>query len=244
MIRIENPPGTSGGGSTPMTALTYTATGGTLTAAPIAIRTQPQQYEFQGAITNYVGKWASTIMLQQNTSVTAVSFDDLEGVLAPITIGTGLLATALSFPALKFATNLPVSSGTTALVTVSCPALEYISANVSIANLSALTTITLPAIISIGTGISSNTGNGALTTFTLGSTLKYVGGNVNFASSALLVASVDDILVRLAALDGTNGTIAYSNRTVTITGTSATPSAIGLAAKAVLVARGCTVTNN
>jgi hypothetical protein len=84
----------------------------------------------------------------------------------------------------------------------------------------------------------------ALNTFTLGSTIKSVGGNVTITSAALTQASVDSILVRLAALDGTNGTTAYSSKTVTITGTSATPSATGLAAKAVLVARGCTVTTN
>ena len=58
------------------------------------------------------------------------------------------------------------------------------------------------------------------------------------------VASVDDLLVRLAALDGTGLTTAYSSKTVTIRGTSAAPSATGLAAKATLAARGCTVTHN
>jgi hypothetical protein len=58
-------------------------------------------------------------------------------------------------------------------------------------------------------------------------------------------ASVDGILVRLAALDGTNGTTAYSSKTILLNGgTSATPSATGIAAKATLVARGCTVTTN
>jgi hypothetical protein len=67
---------------------------------------------------------------------------------------------------------------------------------------------------------------------------------VRITSAALNQASVDSILVALAALDGTNGTTIFSNRIVTITGTSATPSATGLSAKATLVARGCTVTNN
>jgi hypothetical protein len=63
-------------------------------------------------------------------------------------------------------------------------------------------------------------------------------------SCALNQASVDDLLVRLAALDGTGLTTAYSSKTVTILGTSAAPSATGLAAKATLAARGCTVTHN
>jgi hypothetical protein len=58
-------------------------------------------------------------------------------------------------------------------------------------------------------------------------------------------ASVDGILVSLAALDGTNGTTAYSNKTVNLSGgTSSAPSATGLAAKATLVGRGCTVNTN
>ena len=58
-------------------------------------------------------------------------------------------------------------------------------------------------------------------------------------------ASVDSILVSLAALDGTNGTTAYSSKTILLNGgTSSAPSATGLAAKATLQARSCTVTTN
>jgi hypothetical protein len=58
-------------------------------------------------------------------------------------------------------------------------------------------------------------------------------------------ASVNGILVSLAALDGTNGTTAYSSKTILLNGgTSATPSGAGITAKATLVARGCVVTTN
>jgi len=58
-------------------------------------------------------------------------------------------------------------------------------------------------------------------------------------------ASVDGILVSLAALDGTNGTTAYSSKTINLSGgTSSAPSATGLAARTVLLARSCTVTTN
>ena len=119
--------------------------------------------------------------------------------------------------------------------------------------MAALTSLSVPAIERIGTAITSgnaiqiNAGTGALTTFELPATLKQVGdtaGNVVITSAALNQASVDSILIRLAALNGTGGTMAFSNRTVTITGTSAAPSSTGLAAKATLVARGCTVTHN
>jgi hypothetical protein len=112
-----------------------------------------------------------------------------------------------------------------------------------------LSTFSLAALVRIE-GITSNiaisvsSAATALTNFTLPTTLKKVQGNVSFLGGALTQASVDNILVRLAALDGTNGTTAYSNRAVDIKGTASTPSATGLAAKATLVARGCTVTNN
>jgi hypothetical protein len=118
--------------------------------------------------------------------------------------------------------------------------------------MAALTTISFGAIERIGT--TTTTGNvfslitatGAITTLTIPNTLKQIGkggGNVVLTSCALNQTSVDNLLIRLAALNGTNGTTAFSNRTVTITGTSSAPSATGLAAKATLVARGCTVTH-
>jgi hypothetical protein len=122
-------------------------------------------------------------------------------------------------------------------------------------NFAALTSMTFPSIEVMGATVLTGfpvvdffTGTPLLNTFTFGPSLKQVGnsgwGNIRFTSCALLVASVDHILVRLAALDGTNGTTTFNGRTVTITGTSATPSSNGLAAKATLVSRGCTVTHN
>ena len=108
----------------------------------------------------------------------------------------------------------------------------------------ALTSVSVPALEFIGNGVLLTSNTAKLTTFQRPATLKQVNGNVNITSAALHQTSVDSILVRLAALDGTNGTVAFSNRTVTITGTSAAPSNAGLAAKATLVARGCTVTHN
>jgi hypothetical protein len=113
--------------------------------------------------------------------------------------------------------------------------------------MNALTTLNLPALVLVGAG-GINMGGGLanlLATFSMGSTLKSIGGNVSFAGCALNQASVDGILVSLAALDGTGGTTAYSSKTVTLTGgTNSTPSATGLTAKATLQGRGCTVTNN
>jgi hypothetical protein len=58
------------------------------------------------------------------------------------------------------------------------------------------------------------------------------------------MAGLNKAYKRRPSMVSTNGTTLFSTRTVTITGTSSTPSATGLAAKATLVARGCTVTTN
>lgn len=161
--------------------------------------------------------------------------------------------TSLSAPALTTVGGSLSANSMAALTTLSLPALTAVMGNLIVATMPALTSLSLPAIerigasVTFGNAIQLNSGMSALTTFTLPATLKQVGGtagNVTITSAALNQASVDSILVRLAALDGTDGTVAFSNRTVTITGTSAAPSSAGLAAKATLVARGCTVTHN
>lgn len=107
----------------------------------------------------------------------------------------------------------------------------------------ALTTLSLPSIVRILQAVSMTTPS--LTTFSFGSTLKQIGNNVLIQNAALNQASVDGILVSLAALDGTNGTTSYNSLTVNLSGgTSSAPSATGLAAKTTLTGRGCTVTTN
>ena len=166
--------------------------------------------------------------------------------------------TTLSAPALVFIGGFFFPNVLASLTSINMPALTSIgvnlartaftSGNIQPLTMASLTTLTFPAIEVIGdvSGISIKivSGTGALSTFTLGSTLRRVNADVQLTSCALLVASVDGVLVRLAALNGTGLTTTYNNKNVTITGTSATPSATGLSAKATLVARGCTVTHN
>ena len=175
-------------------------------------------------------------------------------------------------PSLAALTTLTLTSLTTAsscnptmnaLTTFSLPALVTLTGtfspvmgactSVSVPNLATwaggsptfnvLTTLSFPAVVSVGNNITITAAN--LVTFSFGSTLKAIIGNVTMSGMKLNQASVDGILVSLAALDGTNGTTAWSSRTVNVSGgTSSAPSATGLAAKATLQARLCTVTTN
>jgi hypothetical protein len=113
----------------------------------------------------------------------------------------------------------------------------------------ALTTISFPVITSIGGSLISGnalsiTNTTALTTLHIGASLKRMNGSVVITSAVLGVGSVNELLIRLAALDGTNGTTSFSNKTVVITGTSAAPTVDGITAKNTLISRGCSVTTN
>lgn len=187
------------------------------------------------------------------TALTSLSLPALTTIGGTFTPGTMAALTNLSLPALTTVGSNFSPNGMATLTNLSLPALTTVEGTFNPNNMTALTSLSLPAIERIGTSLASgdviniSAAVGTLTSFILPATLKQVGGtggNVTITSAALNQTSVDSILVRLAALDGTNGTTAFNNRTVTITGTSAAPSATGLAAKATLVARACTVTHN
>ena len=186
-------------------------------------------------------------------TLTSLSLPALTTVGGQFNPGSMAALTSLSLPALTTVGGQFSPFILAALTSLSLPALTTVGGQFSPINMAALTSLSLPAVEVIGATLTSgnaiqiNNSTSALTSFTLPTTLKQVGGragNVLITSAALNQASVDNILERLAALDGTNGTVEFTNRTVTITGTSSTPSAAGLAAKATLVARGCTVTHN
>jgi len=156
--------------------------------------------------------------------------------------------TSMSFPVLATINggnfspqNLP------SLTSMSFPALTTIGGDFDITDGWSLQSADFPALETVGGHIQDNTNSNAMDSFTMfniGTHLKSVGGNVFFTHSALDQTSVDNLLVALANLNGTNGTSRYENHTVTITGTSSAPSATGLAAKTTLQNRGCTVTTN
>lgn len=84
----------------------------------------------------------------------------------------------------------------------------------------------------------------ALTTWLCPSTLLEVHVGIKVTAAAFDEASVDSWLVRLAAMDGTLGTVSYDNQTIQFLGGCAPPGAAGLAAIPILEARGNTVLTN
>jgi hypothetical protein len=140
----------------------------------------------------------------------------------------------------KFTLTLPN------VTSIDLSALTTITGVLSMNNFALVSTVDFPSIVTIGLGIQPDfIGMAGVQNFSLGSGLLLVGGDVEMKSAAFTQATVDGILVSLAALDGTGGTTSYDNHDVDLSGgTSATPSATGLTAKATLILRGNTVTTN
>jgi len=152
--------------------------------------------------------------------------------------------TAISVPALTTIGGDFYPYGNNSLTEISAPVLTTIGGSFHPNTNSSLVTVNIPAIESISGVIVDNATTQPWATFNIGNSLKHLGGDVALTGMAFDQTSVDNLLVALAALDGTNGTTLYENHTVIITGTSSAPSATGLAAIATLQARGCTVTTN
>jgi hypothetical protein len=207
----------------------------------------------------------NTSLLFGSISINTLTLTSLKVIDSYFSINSSLL-TSISLPSLEFSRALSFSSNSVC-TSISLPNLKYVldlistpqSTTILISGTNnLLTSVTFPSIIrikSISSSAPLNWTTGSCTnlnTFSFGSgLLEYSGneagttGNFSLIGAALNQASVDNILIRLAALDGTGGTVTLSNRSIVLTGgTSSTPSATGLTAKAVLVARGCTVANN
>lgn len=150
-------------------------------------------------------------------------------------------ATTLSMPVLSMV-NGAFAITFAGVTSIDFSGLQYIGQSF-VLSAATLTTLSLPALITVTTTFQITAAN--LVTFSIGNTLKKIGGNFTMTGMKLNQASVDGILVSLAALDGTGGSTAYSGFTVNLSGgTSSAPGATGLTAKATLQGRGCTVTTN
>jgi hypothetical protein len=121
------------------------------------------------------------------------------------------------------------------------PSLRYITTVQTNAN--NMTSINLDGVLYIGSvNLQPSTGANLLSTFSFADIKDLAGNFTTNTTIGLSQASVDHILVKLASLDGTGGNCFYGNRTVIVRG--AAPSATGLAAKATLISRGCSVTTS
>lgn len=179
------------------------------------------------------------------TTMDSLSLPLLDYVGGPGLIAASLTAlTSLSAPSLK-KVNAFELTGADALTSLTLPGLSQVVNDFTISSLPILTSVSLPSIVSL-TSVSVGA-SPSLQNFTIGSTIKSIGaGGITISGAALTQSCVDDILAKLVSLDGTNGTTLFAApRTVDLSlGTSAGPSAAGLANIVILEARGVVVTCN
>ena len=188
-------------------------------------------------------KSVGTLILNA-AQLTSATFTNLKTVNGSIVLQNLTSLTTLTFPVLDICGSMTSNSNCGSLTLISMPVTTVVMGSLALNGLTNATTISLPNVQTILGNITSSATNG-VTTVNLGTNLKTLGGTVTISTGgALTQSTVDHILSVLATLDGTNGTTAFSSKIVTIKGGSAAPSAAGLASKATLVARGCTVTHN
>ena len=236
--------GGSGGGGAPDPGITYTGS----IVSPFKWISYPTAGEY----------------LDGTYTADAINFISYEGADQPNLLTLTVANASGLFPTSYFNPTMAT------LTTFSLPALTTIGSNVNFQpnmadlttlDLSALTTIgpgagfvltmadlttfSLPALTTIGSGAAFQPNMAALTTFSFGSGLLDVETNISITGAALTQASVDGILVSLSLLNGTGGTTQITGQVIDLSGgTSASPSATGLAAKAILVTAGNTVNTN
>lgn len=186
----------------------------------------------------------SSLALNTLPEFTTLDCGVLTQVGAQLAFVTLPLVTALDLSALvRAGADAGVEFNDLALLESIDFSLVEVCGDVLIEECPELTAFTLPQIKRLG-GLEFAGDVGSLVTVTLGAGLLLVNNEIDLAAAPLNQASVDNVLVRLAALDGTGGTTSYDNHTIDLSGSCAIPSATGLTAKGVLEGRGNTVTVN
>ena len=140
------------------------------------------------------------------------------------------------------------------LRSIEVPSLRTIGSSIDMSNtpqvaVPRLTGFSLPAITGIGGNINIIPTGLNFSGLFFGTGLRNVNGNLTVTGQALSLASVENILVRLAALDGTSGTTIYGGgRSVALQGGTSAGSGVltptASAARIVLTGRSVTVTLN
>lgn len=192
---------------------------------------------------NLVSAIAITISRVSNTPLN-VDFSSLESV-GTLTLdtyaGLGPDIDNTKFPVLKTA-GLNLTD--VEIVNIDLQTLETLN---SLSLSSLIESVNLPNVITMNgyfLSISSNT----LTSFTLGTvgtTKKWQNSPfIDLSSCPLDEASVDNVLLVLASLDGTNGTTSCDGGYLQLAGTCAPPSTAGNTAVVTLLSRGWTVATN
>jgi hypothetical protein len=188
-----------GAAALPTTGLRITKSGdwSLQTPTPLFNLVPAQAYQLGDTFTRYTGKWifainySETLWVAGQPRITALTFEDLEGIQNSITQLQASALTTLSFPALRVVGgSFFGASGTTlpALTTLSLPNLTIINGSLAavIFSLTALPALSMPSLTYLG-GSFNLSGMNALTTLSFPN-LSFIASSFNPQSSSILTA--------------------------------------------------------
>lgn len=177
--------------------------------------------------------YSGNLNIVNNSVIQQFNFPSLRLVGGQVQLGNSPVATSVELPVLEVVrgnltlTNLPL------VTSISLPMLRFAAGStLAIEFSNALTSVSLPSLVAVSS--LRITGNPSLTSVTLNANIRVISGNFDVFGCALPVANIDALLQTLAALDGTNGTIAFgSGRSANLSGgTNAAPTSISTTTRA------------
>jgi hypothetical protein len=209
----------------------------------------------------------SSLQINDNINLKVLNFPKLININNGLTFGNTPLLTEVNFPLLEIAAfQIGQNSGLTGCYQSSFPSLKSAGFSLQYNNISTfeiemplVTTLTgfsgqftrvyLPNLININTTYIGASNSPNLVEFNIGTPgiLKSFANNsyMPLMNSGFNEESVNNLLILLASLDGTNGTTISSNGQLDLQGgTNAAPSGDGLIAKDKLLARGWFIQTN
>lgn len=231
---------------------------------PAAALTAYTDLEFYWPETTGFGGGGGGINFSGQVNITSLGFIKLKtcGTVnqgGPFNMSVCTALVRLYAPSLEFTANAVSVGGCTALTSLEIPSLQQ-AESIDVTNCPILTAFSAPSLVSAFNGNVDGTGSGILTVSMpvvvtiLGNVLLASNGTttwnaplwvptnattIDLSGNALDQTSVDQVLARCVANAGyVAGTVDLSG------GTSATPSATGLADKATLIGRGVVVNTN
>lgn len=202
----------TGAASLPTTGLTITKTGDFF-ASPLSPNqafqffniVPAQALQFDNTYVRYSGLWINGWSYTEanwatpQPRLTSLTFDNWEGTTSALSVTFTAALTALSLPAMRYATNLSISNNS-ALNSLSLPLLYAVgnpsltNSSISISSNSALTTVSFPALVYALTNSGSfgniNISGSAITTISFPELRFVVNGGLGITGAALTSLSV------------------------------------------------------
>jgi hypothetical protein len=182
-------------------------------------------------------------MYNNDSMINPPTFPVLETITSSFNFyGHAVVTSAPALPSLVTSDSIQINDNALMANGFNFSSLVTVNGSINFDNNVSLTVSpTFPLLQSIN-GAFTMDNNPLLTSGLSFSALKTLNGNFSVNGCGFNETSINNLLVKLASLNGTSGTTSYDSRFIYLNGgTNAIPTGAGLAAKTTLEGRGCTV---